>query len=100
MGKTTTKVTDGIMSFAKAIPLIAGAAGGLIMNPTGANNSPLNAIMAGQFNGAGGVVDTVSANYLFYSSPHNSFEANQGKGIKLLIAGILGHKAIQWLTEA
>ena len=83
------------MSIAKAVPLIAGAAGGLVVSSTG-GSSPIKDLMNGNTEA---LVDSLVANYTFYSMGGNKFDLGQGKGIKILAGGILTSKLIGWIAE-
>jgi hypothetical protein len=85
-----------MISLAKAIPLIVGASGGLWISPHG-GTSPLAYARQGD---TVGVLQSTLANYTFYSANTGSFQADQGAGLKALLAGVVAHKAIGWFMDA
>lgn len=95
MVKKINDLTDALMSIGKAIPLILGAVGGVLVEPTG-GVAPINAIKMGN---AGYLADGLLANYTFYSMGNREFSMVQGKGVKLLAAGMVIHKIFGWLID-
>ena len=96
MGKTTSKITDTLVSIAKAAPLILGASGGMIVPATG-GVSPAKALIDGN---AGAAYESALANYTFYSANSGGFRINQGNGIKILAVGVIAHKIIGAIADA
>jgi len=97
MPKIIQKLTDGLMSTAKALPLIAGATVGMVVPPKGYPSSPVKSLIDGQVGTAiGGLMD----NYAFYDAGSAKFDMSKGIGAKALVVGIVVHKIIGAITEA
>lgn len=92
MGKKLSGLTDGLMSFAKAMPLIAGAGAGMFVGDFG--SSPINDIKNGQYSNA---FKQLIGNYTFYNMFEDKFNPASGKGIKCLALGLALHKIIGWI---
>lgn len=83
------KIENGIISFAKAMPLVTGAASGLV--------KPAKMLFHGQ--DAEGAFNEMVANYTFYDPSSGSFNPNKGIGVKGLAIGTIISKGISWLTS-
>jgi hypothetical protein len=92
-----SSLTDTIVSIAKAIPLIAGAAGGLVVAPPGwGESSPVQRVMDGDWKTA---IEAATLNYTFFDPSTGKFNFGEGIGVKMLGAGIIAHKVIGWVAE-
>jgi hypothetical protein len=89
-----SSLTSGLMSFAKALPLVTGALGGLVIPAGGGTTSPVKAMLSGDAQSIG---DTLAKNYLFYDVGEGKFTTRDGRGVKLLAAGVVIHKLINWI---
>jgi hypothetical protein len=91
MGKKLQGLTEGLMSFAKTVPLLLGATVGIWERPEG-GDSPLTHLTRGEWTPA---LATLTANYTFWSQ--GKFDMKQGVGVKGLALGIIAHKVIGWI---
>lgn len=94
MGKHVQDLTNGLMSFSKALPLLLGAAGGLVIAPSGGGEAPVNALVHGRANEA---MKNAITNYTFYDYSNGTFNPGQGMGIKTFAVGLLIHKVLTWI---
>jgi len=94
MGKRTSDLTDGLMSIAKAMPLILGATGGFFIRPHGGSESPFRLITQSRWNDA---YNAAIVNYTFVDYEGN-FQSSQGVGVKAAVAGVIVYKLLGWLT--
>jgi len=92
MGKHISNLVDGIMSFAKAAPLIVGGLGGLIVSPGRGYQNPVQDIRTGNLQS---LQTDLAATYLFYDGQR--FAGDMGNGAKLLAAGVIIHKLLGWI---
>jgi hypothetical protein len=92
------KIAHTIANAAKSIPLLIGGIGGLIIPPAGGSMSIAKALSGGDWNAA---QDAAAANYLFFAQYYNGgqFQANQGRGVKLLAAGAIIYKIIDYALD-
>jgi hypothetical protein len=96
MGKKTQEVTNNLMSFAKALPLILGSLGGLVISAGPARGSPLNSLFKDK--NPQWAANDLAATYLFFDAgKSNEFKGDLGNGAKLLAGGIIVHKLIAWI---
>ena len=100
MGKKLSGLTDGLISLAKAAPLIAGATAGLVFPAKNCSDGVIKKAMKGEFSGTGGALDQLLVNYTFYSPIEHEFQSFQGLGVKALTAGVIVHKLIGWIADA
>lgn len=93
-----TQTKDFAVGVAKALPIISGALGGLFVRPHGGSYSPYEAVV----NKATGtqLADSVLANYTFYSMNDGAFHFDQGRGVKLLGAGLVISKIFNAIIDA
>ena len=87
--KAVQEATGTITSIVKAVPLIVGAAGGLVVPARGSTESPLKQLQNGYTQAA---FNSMVANYTFFSPEGGEFEASQGRGVKMAIGGAIVHK--------
>ena len=83
------KIENSIISFAKAMPMVAGAAAGLV--------KPAQILFRHQ--DAEGAGRELIANYTFYNSTSGTFDAQKGVGVKGLAAGTIVSKVVSWLAS-
>ena len=95
VSKKMEGLTSTFVSIGKAMPLLLGGLGGIVLPPKG-GESAVKHVERGEWNNAGLVL---LANYTFFDGVKGAFDMNQGVGVKALGAGVLIHKAIGWLAE-
>ena len=94
MTKHVSNISDTVLSVAKAVPLIAGGIGGLITPARGSAESPIKQLMDGKTQAG---MNSLIANYTFFSPEGGQFEASQGRGVKMAVGGAVVHKVMTWL---
>lgn len=94
MGKEVSKITGEITSVVKAVPLIAGALAGVFIPARGSSESPFKQLTNGN---AQAGLNSLLANYTFFSPEGNEFELSQGRGVKAAVAGGIVHKVMGYL---
>ncbi len=83
------KIENGIISFAKAMPLVTGAAAGLVQ--------PAKMLFHRQ--DAEGAFNEMVANYTFYNPNTGSLDSGNGIWVKGYAIGTIISKGISWLTS-
>jgi len=95
MVKRIQGIADGVVSFAKVLPLIGGGLVGLFGHAPG-SQSPMEAAKTGDYTE---IVESLACNYTWYSPGYGNFKSDRGIGTKALLAGIIVHKVIGWVAE-
>ena len=95
MGKLLQKIEDTIVSLGIALPMVGGAAVGLLS--VGIGQTPVHALEQGQYEYA---ADELLCNYTFYNSSTRKFSLSNGAGVKGLIAGTAITKILKAIRDS
>ena len=94
MTKKVAEVESTIMSIAKAMPLLIGGVGSILVSPHGSGDGVVQRLAAGDWKNA---ENYAIANWTFYEPTAGTFQMNQGNGVKVLGAGLAVHKFLKWI---
>ena len=92
--KQVAELKSAVLSIGKAIPLIAGALGGVFLPPEKGWSSVYQELKNGNADGA---LKSATASYTFYNYQSEGFSMGAGTGVKTLVAGGAVTKLIDWL---